>query len=576
MTRRRRILLGCLAAAFAWWAWLALRGPLPVLGPSIEDGYVRVPGAVHVHTTLSDGGGTPAEVAAAARAAGLRFVAITDHNNVDAKPFEGYHDGVLVLVGTEISTTAGHLVALGVSDPAYRFSGDALDALQDARDLGGAVFAAHPLSPRADFAWTGWDLPGPWGMELLNGDSQWRAAGWGRLLRTAAVYLANPPFALLGSLTPPGEALVRWDRLLAGRRVAGLLGADAHSRLPISKRFALRFPSYESVFALARNYVVLDAPLTGDATRDGEAIVRHLARGRSYIGLDALAPADGFSFVAAAGTERFTMGDDAPLERKPTLRIAARAPRGSRARLLRDGALVAESAPSDASGLRLEWKVGAPACYRAEVYADASKLPWILSNPICVHDAATTAVRAAREAWPVEAPAPVPKAMLADLNGRAFVVEADPSSEAEQDFRVPDGGPHGGPAARLAFRLGRPGPGRPFVWCALVNREPRDLSRSKGLVLWVKGDGDYRFWVQLRDENPAVADGGVEPWFASVRTSREWRAVAVPFASLRSTHPRSDGRFDPARVREVVLVVDHGAVKPGTTGTIWMADLGVY
>ena len=149
-------------------------------GAAPEDGFTRVSGVVHVHTTLSDGGGTPEEVAQAAKRAGLRFVFITDHNNLDAKSFEGEHDGVLVLVGTEISTTAGHLVGLGMPDPVFRFSGDALDALDDVRRLGGVAFAAHPLSPRADFRWTGWDLPGPWGMELVNGDSQWRSAGWPR------------------------------------------------------------------------------------------------------------------------------------------------------------------------------------------------------------------------------------------------------------------------------------------------------------------------------------------------------------------------------------------------------------
>ena len=30
--------------------------------------------------------------------------------------------------------------------------------------------AAHPTSARGDFRWTGWDLAGPWGIEVLNGD----------------------------------------------------------------------------------------------------------------------------------------------------------------------------------------------------------------------------------------------------------------------------------------------------------------------------------------------------------------------------------------------------------------------
>ncbi|HJS58881.1 MAG TPA: hypothetical protein VKA01_12335, partial [Vicinamibacteria bacterium] len=215
-------------------------------------------------------------------------------------------------------------------------------------------------------------------------------------------------------------------------------------------------------------------------------------------------------------------------------------------------------------------------CYRVEVRASRSRLPWILSNPICVYDAATLAARSIRAAWPAEAPPPAASAPLANLETAAFAVETDPSSEAAKEARDVAAGPHGDTALRLAFRLGEPAPGRPFVWCALVNRETRDLSASKGVVFQVKADGEYRFWLQLRDENPTSPEGGVEPWFTSVRTSREWRAVSVPFARLRSIHPKSDGSFDPSRVREVVFLVDHGAVKPGTAGTIWIADLGVY
>ena len=63
--------------------------PRPVVGRAPADGYVRVSGVVHVHTTLSDGAATPDEVIAAARAAGLKFVVITDHNNLDAKQLGG-------------------------------------------------------------------------------------------------------------------------------------------------------------------------------------------------------------------------------------------------------------------------------------------------------------------------------------------------------------------------------------------------------------------------------------------------------------------------------------------------------
>jgi hypothetical protein len=49
--------------------------------------------------------------------------------------------------------------------------------------------------------------------------------------------------------------------------------------------------------------VLLSRPLTGDAEVDTGAIVRALALGRSFVGLDALAPAGGFSFTTAGGPD---------------------------------------------------------------------------------------------------------------------------------------------------------------------------------------------------------------------------------------------------------------------------------
>jgi hypothetical protein len=136
--RGRIVLLAALALLGAWLLHVVSWRPLPLVGEPPDEGWARTAGVVHVHTTLSDGGGTPEEVIRAARATGLAFLGITDHNNLDAKPFEGYRDGVLVLVGSELSTPVGHLLGLGLDrDPAFRFNGDGLGALEDVRDLGG-------------------------------------------------------------------------------------------------------------------------------------------------------------------------------------------------------------------------------------------------------------------------------------------------------------------------------------------------------------------------------------------------------------------------------------------------------
>jgi Carbohydrate binding domain (family 11) len=550
---------------------VALWRPLAVSGEDPSDGYTRVGGVIHVHTTLSDGGGSPDEAVAAAQNAGLGFLVITDHNNLDAKPFEGYHGGVLVLVGSELSTTAGHLLALGIADPVYRFSGDARDGLEDIRDLGGAAFAAHPTSPRDDFRWTGWDLPGPWGVELLNGDTEWRRASWGGLARLGGLYALNSRYALLSGLKAPTAALSRWDQLLARRDVPGIVGADAHSRVPLTRKRAVRFPSYEAVFALARNHVLLPAPLCKDPGKDGAAIVEALRSGRGYVGLDALAPADRFSFTAESNGRRWTMGETAPAGPEVRLSVKGRMPAGTRLTLLRDGKPMAESTPP------LAMTAPGPGVYRALARVPGWDTPWVITNPIYVFDSAEQEARSQRASWPVPAPVPRPSVVLDDFEGRTvFSPEFDSSSNIALPILDPLAGADGRGAVRMAFRLGVASPGQPYTWCALVDRQARDLRGRSGLVFGIRADGVYRIWVQVRDSNPASTDEGTEWWFASVRTSTEWRRVAVPFANMRSINRATDGRLDLDQVRALVFTLDQGTIKPGSSGSIWLDDLGLY
>ena len=544
--------------------------PLALVGESPRDGYTRVAGIVHVHTTLSDGGGSPQEVVAAARAAGLAFVAITDHNNLDAKPLEGYRDGVLVLVGCELSTTAGHILALGIPDPVFRFSGDALDGLDDVRHLDGFSFAAHPLNPRQDLRWTGWEVPGSWGLELVNLDTEWRDAHL-RLAATAALYALNRRYALLQSLNSGDQMLARWDRMSLRRDVVGIAGADAHSRLPITTTHAVRFPSYEALFSLVRMHVLLRKPLSGEPIRDSQAILEGLKRGRTYIGVDGLAPADRFSFTIEGPSCSGTMGDTLA----PTPGLVARAhgcvPRGARIILLRDGRRIAEAVE------KLVQPVPGPGVYRVEVRVPGWPMPWIITNPIGVFDPAEQLERLRRSQSSAASPEPATALVLEDFEGStSFSPGFDSLSAVTAPILDPGAGMDGRGAARLRFRLGVPTTSHPNVFCALVDWTHRDLTGRSGLVFRIRADGEYRIWVQVRDENRASLDEGTEWWFASVRTAPEWKRVVVPFTRLRSINPHSDGVLNLDKVRAIVFVLDRGSVKPGTEGTIWIDRVGVY
>lgn len=572
-SRRGRIVSAAVVllavSAGAWLANAALWRPLPLVGEAIDDGYARASGVVHVHTTFSDGGGTPQEVVAAARAAGLDFVAITDHNNFDALAEEGYQDGVLVLAGSEISTTKGHLLALGIeNEPTFVFSRDARDGLLDVRDLGGFSFAAHPMSPRPDLAWSGWEVGGPWGIEIVNGDSEWRRADRLRLAATLARYRVNPIYAMLRILSPSRAALDQWDLLLAERDVVGIFGADAHANLPISDSSRLRFPSYETVFSLARNHLLLDAPLSGDPAADRAAVLAAMRDGRFYIGLDGLAPADGFSFVVESPSgHQWTMGQSVTY--RPGLRVRAggRLPEGATVRLLHNGEPIADATDTLAAELP------GPGVYRVEVHVDGWQPPWVLSNAIAVFDDETLAARVASYPAP---PTPVePSVMIDHFDGATVFSGAhDDRSQLDDALFDPDAGDNG--AARVSFRLGEPTAEHPDVFIALINEQDRDLAGHRGLTFRVRGDGVYRMWVEVRDANPNSAEDGTEWWTTSVKTGTEWRQVSIPFSRLRSTNPQTDGQLDLDQVRALVFVVDKGAMPPGARATIWLDELGLY
>jgi hypothetical protein len=414
-------------------------------------------------------------------------------------------------------------------------------------------------------------------MELMNGDSEWRGAGV-RSLGTALLYGVNPRRALLSLLSSPRVALARWDRELALRDVAGFVGTDAHSRLLITRNFALRFPSYESLFSLLQNHVLLREPLSGDFEKDRLSVLEALRAGRLYIGLDGYAPAGGFSFIArvgkdvapASGLRTATLGESLPFSTGIRLVGTIRGPTGFNARLLRDGSPLAVFA----EGFEIE--APGPGVYRLEVEAPGAPTPWIISNPIYLLDEARGKSRTARSAWPSPTPLPSPERPIDGFGaGTAFSPGFDGSSTLAQ---VPDQDAVGkrDSATRLDFHVGRESPDHPSPFVATVDRTRRDFGGARGIAVSVRADGEYRMFVQVRDENPASKDEGTEWWFASIRTSTEWTRVAIPFDRMRSINPVSDGRLDLDRVRAIVFVMDRGAIRPGTRGQIWLDNLALY
>jgi hypothetical protein len=321
-----------------------------------------VRGAFHVHTTASDGRGSLAEVARAAREAGLRFLVVTDHNlRTPDRP--EYLDGVLVVPATEASTRYGHVVALGTPRPLTRAERDG-DPLGAIRALGGQAILAHPLHPRRPFS--GWGT-GPWrGFEIVSNDTAWHRVvadrDVARVISAALLLPWDPPGAVLRLADDPADELARFDAELG--KAGGGRGAPA--RVLLCSADAHGYPGYRAAFEAFSMHVPV--ALTGDAARDAAAVTAALLDGTAACVLDGRAPADHV---------RLSTRVDGALD------LALRAPPvpGERGyRLLHDGAPLGRFEAAPGGGVfRCEGRCP-PGAYRAEVRIDGQ--PWIFTNPV--------------------------------------------------------------------------------------------------------------------------------------------------------------------------------------------------
>jgi hypothetical protein len=364
--RWRRVLVALGVALLAWIGWgigvvRAGRAPRPPLVP----GEMR--GAWHVHTTRSDGLGTLDQVIGAARAAGLQFVVITDHNLL-APEDAGWHDGVLVIEATEASSRFGHVVAVGTSRALTpeECGGEPLDAIAA---LGGQAVLAHPFHARRP--WSGWERA-PWrGMEVVSNDTSWGeitvGRGWSRVLPGLAALPFDGARTVIGLVpsTDREQAVLDAGAGATGARARRADGTPAPPHVLLCSADAHGYPSYRAAFEAFSMHVPVRP--TGDAAADGRSVLAALLDGRAACIFDGVAPAAQVRLAAAAGTVRLS---------------AAASLEGADSRLWRDGSEVA-TGRDEAGGIRFDCPDGCgPGIYRAVVTRGGR--PWIFTNPLVI------------------------------------------------------------------------------------------------------------------------------------------------------------------------------------------------
>jgi hypothetical protein len=550
MRRLRRILVlttAVLVAAVVLYAAITLP-PAAIRLDSAPA--TTVFGAYHVHTNRSDGSGTMADVAAAAAQSDLQFVIVTDHGDATRTPEPPqYLSGVLVIDAVEISTMSGHLVALGLKGAsAFPLGVEARDTVEDIHRMGGWAIAAHPDSPHAGLSWRGDDTLLD-GIEWLNADSEWRDEGTWRLAQAVGHYLLRPSESIASIFDRPAATLRRWDALAKGKDVVGLAGVDAHAKIGIDEdsqatesRTVLARPSYRDMFRTVAQAVNLDAPLTGDASRDAAVLLQALRTGRSYSVVRAIASPGEIEFSATDGRRRVGIG--ASLETSGPVAISASVPAPANATvvLFRDGEEVARGVGSATFKTS-----GASGAFRAEVSLPSASVPWIVTNAIRLGPS-PIAVRESRG---------VPQLIRRLDDAAAWAAEKEPASRS--DISASSG------EVAMAFQLA-PGPNQ-GQFAAMAYPLPGG-EEFESVTVTLRSSAPMRVSMQLRQ--PSGRDGF--RWVRSIFVDETPREVTVP---LQDFHLPADSRPTATLLRTLMFVVDDWHTKPGTAGTLWVSGLSI-
>jgi hypothetical protein len=310
------------------------------------------------------------EIVDAAKGAGLDFLILTDHNTLQAREegWEGWHDGLLVVVGQEITNRQGHTVAVG-TEREINHRQPVGGIIKDIVAQRGLAFLAHPhgvykpLFSVRDHSWKDWTVNSYTGLELWSYMFDWvHEFKYYRFLR----HYQDPQRHIRG---PFRQTLETWDRLCRNGRVVAIGAVDAHAkRYPILP-FVV-FP-YEDLFRTVRTRVLTREPLTGTASADIPRLLGAMREGNCFIGYDLLFDSAGTRFSSADGG--LLMGDERRFE-GPT-DLIARVPAEAELTVLKDG-----SPTETTTGTALTFRAEVPGVYRVEAAYEGK--PWVYTNPI--------------------------------------------------------------------------------------------------------------------------------------------------------------------------------------------------
>lgn len=333
-------------------------------------------GAIHIHTTYSDGTESIKQIAKAAKKAGLEWIIITDHNNLTALKEEGWHEGVAVIAGEEISPHDGdHYLALDIKQ-AIPENLSPQEHINEVNKQDGFGFIAHPDEFYArkngfrPLRWTDWNIKGFQGLEIWNYMSDWVDKYDPN--RKAYHYLFKNR-----TLTGPTEKVLNWWDLLnleSEEIVPAIGGVDAHA---LKYGFLKIFPYYD-LFKTITNYIYLEEKLSSDFDTAKKQIFDALKTGKNVIiNRYWSQKSDEISFFIENKNKKAFPGDKIAFSKDNILTV--RLPKAANIKIICNASVIRNINTH-------EFQMGELKAGKYRLEASYKNHPWIFSNPIIVEE----------------------------------------------------------------------------------------------------------------------------------------------------------------------------------------------
>lgn len=267
------------------------------------SGYYDYRGVINVHSNISLGSSTPAQIAQAAKAANVDFVILTDLNAFAENVHnDSYAQNVLFLSGGKYSYLDSRLMfyspqrnLLGTNLGEAQIRLTDLLTQKEGSNKDSLTILAHPY--KLGFTWNGDLPPGLDGIEVINVKSL-SVQAWlhskASVIWSFFIYPFHPGFSLARLFMEPTEELALFDKTTAQQKIYAFAGAEASARAIPLANYLIRFPSYERNFEIVTNHVLLTSELTGNLQSDRQKVFNALKKGQFYLAFDALGDPKGF------------------------------------------------------------------------------------------------------------------------------------------------------------------------------------------------------------------------------------------------------------------------------------------